>query len=94
MKKIVYLCVMMLISLDMTAQIDPYDRNWDTIFIEDFSGNRSWSNLWEDQDANSPSHVPIWKCFVDALWSDGVTNYNHTTKKYSGFHAYLEQTIR
>lgn len=38
MKKIIYLCAMMLLCLNAMAQIDPYDKNWDTVFIEDFSG--------------------------------------------------------
>ena len=37
MKKILYLCGMMLLCLNMMAQIDPYDKNWDTIVYDDFS---------------------------------------------------------
>jgi hypothetical protein len=37
MKKIIYLCAMMLLCLNMMAQIDPYDKNWDTIVFDDFS---------------------------------------------------------
>ena len=43
MKKFVYLCGMMLLSLNMMAQIDPYDQNWDTIVFDDFSiPGRTW----------------------------------------------------
>ena len=54
------------------AQIDLCDRNWDTLFIEDFSGNRYWSGLWEDK-SNNPDHVPLWICFADEYWGSGVT---------------------
>lgn len=53
MKKNSFLCAMMLLCLDMMAQIDPYDRNWDTIMFDDFSvpGRTwvSWSFLSSDQ---------------------------------------------
>ncbi len=32
MKKFIYLCGMMLLSLNMMAQIDLNDPNWDTVF--------------------------------------------------------------
>ena len=42
MKKFIYLCGMMLLSLNMMAQIDLNDPNWDTVFFDDFTTNRSW----------------------------------------------------
>ena len=43
MKKIVYLCVMMLFSMNMMAQIDLNDRNWNTVLIENFDeGSLYW----------------------------------------------------
>ena len=42
MKKFIYLCGMMLLSLNMMAQIDLNDRNWDTVFYDDFTTSRSW----------------------------------------------------
>ena len=89
MKKFVYLCGMMLLSLNMMAQIDPYDQNWETLFFDDFSGNRSWSEtLWEDRNLNIPNYTPIWKCFADNLWETGVTWVNHEAREYQGYHAY------
>lgn len=44
MKKFIYFCGMMLLSLDMMAQIDLNDRNWDTILIENFD---SGATYWE-----------------------------------------------
>ena len=53
MKQFIYLCGMMLITMNIMAQIDPYDRNWDTIVLDDFStpGRTwvSWSFMSSDQ---------------------------------------------
>lgn len=45
MRKIVYLCVMMLLSMDMMAQIDLDHGNWDTVFYDDFSSVRIWDTV-------------------------------------------------
>ena len=43
MKKLLYLCGMILLSMNIMAQIDPYDHNWDTVLNEDFSiPGRTW----------------------------------------------------
>ena len=42
MKKFIYLCGIMLLSLNMMAQIDLNDRNWDTILIENFDEGASY----------------------------------------------------
>lgn len=43
MKKIVYLCAMMLMSMNIMAQIDINDQNWSLVFGDDFSvPGRSW----------------------------------------------------
>lgn len=45
MKKFVYFCGMMLLNLNMMAQIDLNDRNWDTVFFDDFTLlGRTWNN--------------------------------------------------
>ncbi len=46
MKKFIYLCGMMLLSLNMMAQIDLNDRNWDTVFYDDFTTSRSWDTTY------------------------------------------------
>lgn len=60
MKKFVYLCGMMLLSLNIMAQIDLNDKNWDIghAFLEEFDTNRSW-------DENSWISLPdsIWKAY-------------------------------
>ena len=43
MKKFVYLCGIMLLSLNMMAQIDLNDKNWKDSLVENFSTpNRKW----------------------------------------------------
>lgn len=48
MKKIIYLCGMMLLSLNTMAQIDFNNPNWEQVFYDDFT-NTSWDtwNTWE-----------------------------------------------
>ena len=72
MKKYIYLCGMMLLGLNMMAQIDLNDKNWDTLFIEDFSGVRSWDFHWEDQNGEL-DYQPLWRCFANEMWTSGVT---------------------
>ena len=36
MRKTTYLCVMMLLSMNVMAQIDTCDRNWNNALIENF----------------------------------------------------------
>lgn len=63
MKKLFYLCVMMTLSMNMMAQIDPYDKNWDTIVLDKFNNN-SW-NTWNNWQITHPSgryyaYIPEW----------------------------------
>lgn len=53
MKKIVYLCVMMLFSMNMMAQIDLNDHNWETAFFDDFTQTgRYWGGDWLSKPGN------------------------------------------
>ncbi len=88
MRKFIYLCGMILLSLDIMAQIDLDDKNWECFLNEDFSGNRSWSNLWEDKNLSVPNYVPIWRCFYYESWMSGVTLFNHSTHEFQGYHAF------
>lgn len=87
MRKFFYLCGMTLLCMDMMAQIDLNDENWECFINEDFSGVRSWSSLWEDQ-SNEPDHEPRWRCFSYCNWASGVTIVNHITGDYNGFQSY------
>ena len=95
MKKFVYLCGMMLLSMNMMAQIDLNDRNWDTLFFEDFSGIRGWdSTFWEDKNLSVSDYKPLWRCFVDNLWGTGVTWVNHKKHIFQGYNAYQLSNAR
>lgn|GEM_PF-1750057 len=51
MKKYIYLCGMMLLSANMMAQIDLNDRNWNTVFYDDFTQvGRSWHRWTSSPD--------------------------------------------
>lgn len=74
MKKIVYLCTLVLLSLNVMAQIDLNDRNWERVFYDDFSANeRSWSNWISYPDK-------IWQAYTE----DGITHGDeHQVYQYS-----------
>lgn len=68
MKKFLYLCGMMLLSLNIMAQIDQYDLNWDTVIYDDFNSiNRGWNtfNFHELTSLEHPSE--IWWCAAGAF---------------------------
>ena len=77
MKKFIYLCGMMLLSLNMMAQIDWNDRNWDwnNAFRDDFVSYRSW-------DTNSWISIPDnrWRAFLNKVThghEKQVYQFNH-----------------
>lgn len=88
MKKFVYLCGMMLLSMNIMAQIDLNDKNWDTVFIDDFSGNRYWDRHWDETNGDDPNYNPIWRCFPYEAWASGVTLYDSSDSTYHSIHAY------
>lgn len=98
MKKFLYLCGMMLLCLNMMAQIDLDDDNWDCFIDEDFSENMSWSNLWEDKVLNDPNHVPFWRCFANEEWASGVTGdtkyERHAYQKKNAIFDSINHTLR
>ena len=62
MKKFIYLCGMMLLSLNMMAQIDLNDRNWDTVLFDDFTiPGRYWI------DSSFISSDSVWKAYSNDL---------------------------
>ena len=70
MKKIIYLCAMMLLCLNMMAQIDPYDRNWIPIVQDSFNQpNRQFDSTFREPLDN-------WIAFSPRLFPSGVTKIN------------------
>lgn len=67
MKKFIYLCGMILFSLDIMAQIDTYDMNWDNVVHDDFNEpNRQFDSTFQE-----PFHK--WISFSPILYPSGVT---------------------
>ena len=69
MKKFVYLCSMLLLCLNMMAQIDPYDQNWgnEPVFSDYFDeSNRQFNNTFQEP-------LGQWISYSNAAWPSGVT---------------------
>ena len=65
MKKFFYLCAMMLLSMDIMAQIDPYDRNWKVVVFDDFDQpNRQFDSTFQEPDS-------LWTAFSHWLHPSG-----------------------
>lgn len=48
MKRFLYLCALIIMSLNAMAQIDLNDPNWECVFSDDFSHGRTWnSSSWQ-----------------------------------------------
>lgn len=68
MKKFLYLCVSIITCLNAMAQIDLYDRNWDTVFYDDFSSYRTWDpQTWISSDGK-------WKALAGNWVTHGNSN--------------------
>lgn len=68
---------MMLLCLNMKAQIDPFDKNWGTIVFDDFDQpNRQFYNTFQETEGK-------WISFSPSLWPSGVTKW--TTKNGTVF---------
>ena len=68
MKKILYLCIMLALSTNTMAQIDPNDHNWDTLLLDYFTNN-SW-NTWKNWLISNPDGY--YKAFIPE-WPSGVS---------------------
>jgi len=67
MRKIVYLCVIMMLCLNVMAQIDTYDQNWRTVVSDDFDEpNRQFNNSFQEP-------LGKWIAYAHSLWPSGVT---------------------
>jgi len=67
MRKIVYLCVIMMLCLNVMAQFDQFDKNWKPKLIEDFiTPGRYWI------DSSFLSSDSVWKAY-----SSGLTHGNN-----------------
>ena len=79
MKKFIYLCCLMTLSMDIMAQIGE-NNGWNTqpYFYDGFSGNnRGWGSNFIEFQSGNPRFQPHWRCYYEE-WDSGVTlDYNH-----------------
>lgn len=78
MKKFVYLCAMMLLSMNIMAQIDPHDRNWKVVVFDDFDDTTlQFDNTFQQPDNGQ------WRWIAFSSRSDpsGVTKWNTNNVK-------------
>lgn len=68
MKKIIYFCGMMLLSLNMMAQIDTLDQNWECVLNDDFTDN-GWDTWYNWSIIHPFGH---YKAFIPE-WPSGVS---------------------
>ena len=71
MKKYLYLCIMMSLSMNIVAQIDLKDPNWEKVFFDDFTTN-SWYT-WEDWKITHPDP----EGFYISYYKDGSHGVTH-----------------
>lgn len=77
MKQFLYLCMLITICLKTMAQIDLYDRNWDTVFYDDFSSYRTWDpQTWISSDGK-------WKTLADIWITHGNNGFEHQIYQYN-----------
>ena len=69
MKKFIYFCGMMLLSLNMMAQIDLNDRNWDTVLIENFDEGASYWQWDTARFLNTGDYS--WKAHIGTIAPQG-----------------------
>ena len=81
MKKFIYLCGMMLLCMNVMAQIDPYDQNWKPILIEDFS---TPSRFWIDSSFLSSDS--IWKAYSSNVIHGDSAHHEKMIYQYSQCH--------
>ena len=70
MKKFVYLCSLMLLSMNMMAQIDLDDGNWEIVLNDEFTNN-SWYS-WNNWLISHPNPNGIYYSYIPE-WPSGVS---------------------
>ena len=76
MRKFVYLCVLVISSLDMAGQANG-DRSWTLFVSEEFNRfDREWGRDYVEVNTVGGNFRPRWQCFYDDYWPSCVT-LNH-----------------
>lgn len=97
MKKIVYLCTLVLLSLNVMAQIDLNDRNWECVLNDDFSEtNRQFNSAFQE---SLGKWIAYSKCLQSGVtkpylyniyqWRNNTFNPSDGTLLLNGFHTGL-----
>ena len=89
MKKLVYLCGMMLLSMNMVAQING-DSNWREFFIEEFEESPSYW-IW-DTNNFSNIHYYNWKAYIGSrVDSDSLCHiYQYKNAQHDPINGYMK----
>lgn len=88
MKKILYLCTLMLLSMNMTAQIFDIE-NWEPVFEDEFTGNRTWILTTFKEQSTDPGFVQRWDCMMSEWWPYCVTTNSKSHQAYQPSNAYF-----
>lgn len=73
MRKTVYLYLILLLSLDMTAQIE-FDNNWVPVINDDFHDFQGWNDYFKE-NCRYPGYQQTWECYAREYFT-GITNGN------------------
>lgn len=85
MKKFAYLCVMMLLSLDMIAQY--IDNNWTEVINDNFSDFIGWNQSSFVELSRFQGYQPVWECFMEDSFTGVTSRERH--QAYQTTHAFL-----
>ena len=84
MKKIIYLCGMILLSMNVMAQY--FDNNWTLVINDDFHDFQGWNDYFKEID-RYPGYQRTWECFTRESFT-GITTKGRR-QAYQTSHAYL-----
>lgn len=95
MKQFIYLCGMMLLSLNMMAQIDfDEDNNWEEILNDGFiSTGRGWDTYSFNELTSSEHPTIIWRCSCGAYYPCTVFTDEYHHQVYQPSHCVFENDV-
>jgi beta-glucanase (GH16 family) len=86
MKKFIYLCSMILLSMNVVGQINDVN-NWLICFNEQFQGDRWWDRNTFTEQSNAPNFSQRWDCMSKEMWPYYVTTSERSHQAYQRSHA-------
>ena len=88
MRKFIYLCGMMLLSMNMMAQI--FDNNWSVVINDDFFDFVGWDDDTFTELCRFQGYQPVWECYMNESHTGVTTVGRH--QAYQTEYAYLDDT--